>query len=95
MTQKGLGNVEPTDAERARMLAVLDGLRQRIKGGASFAPAVFNEKTHTAELRWEGGSREWIVAWIDGLSGGRLLCVWRHPTYRFERDNNWISERCR
>ena len=54
-TSKTLGNVEPTEAERQRMLTVLDGLRERLENhgfpGETFAPATFNEADGTAELR--------------------------------------------
>jgi hypothetical protein len=95
-TSKTLGNAEPTEAERERMLAVLNGLSSRIgarENYETFAPATFNEADGTAELRWATGSRVWVSAWIQP-GPGRALLVWRHPSYRYSRDDQYLYDAC-
>jgi hypothetical protein len=98
-TSKTLGNVEPTEDERERMLAILNGLRDRFRARGElcvsdsefgFAPAAFNVAFGTAELRWNSGSRAWISAWISGPH--RALLVWRHPSYRFGQDDQYLHD---
>lgn len=92
MASKTLGNVDPTSEERAKMIAVLEGLRKRLnKRGSDFAAPRFNEPDGTVELRWASGGREWVVAWISN-GVGRQLLVWRHPTYREDRDDAYLHE---
>jgi hypothetical protein len=91
-TSKTLGNAEPTDAERQRMIVVLDGLRERLFNarGSRFHPAAFNEDDGTVELRHVDGGRALISAWIHGEGSSRALLVWRHPTYRYEQDDAYL-----
>lgn len=90
---KSLGNVVPTGAERQKIVGILEGLRERLDvRGYKFAAPTYNEKTDTFELRWISGSREWVSVWIDGLFPGRKVCVWRHPSYRYESDEKYLRE---
>lgn len=90
-TSPTLGNLSPTETEKRHMLAVLDGLRERLNEHDSFGPATLN-KEGVAELRWTIGGSAWVSAWIGGTS--RSLHVWRHPSYRFERDAQYLHDAC-
>lgn len=91
-TSKTLGNAEPTEAERQRMLAVLNGLGARLNArGSDFAPATIDETTGTAELCWTSGGRPWVSAWINS-GPRRLMAVWRHQAYRYVEDDKYLHE---
>lgn len=36
-----------------------------------------------------GNGRAWVTAWISP-GAARALLVWRHPAYRFARDDAWL-----
>jgi hypothetical protein len=92
--KKSLGNVDPTVAERKRMLAALEGLRKRLnEHGNDFGPATFNTEEGTGELRWAGdGGRPWVTAWISEVGAKRSLLIWRHPSYRYRRDDQYLYD---
>jgi len=96
MTLKSLGNVVPTAEERQKMFEILEGLRARPNFQGSNFAVTYNEAEDTVELQWtdERGpwGKGWVTAWIDGLCKGRMLLVWRHPSYRYGSDDRYIYE---
>lgn len=93
MTMKSLGNAVPTADERQKMFEVLEGLRQRLNArGSTFGPPTYIEADDTVELRWEEGGRAWVTAWVYDSFKSRTLMVWRHPSYRYNSDEQYLYE---